>query len=327
MKLEYRMRREGDREPLIRLWSEHSGWGDADDPFWSYLFEDAPEGPAEIVVAEDRSTGGIVGQLAFLPVRVAVGGRRVRAMRPIAPIVAPGARSSLRLPNPFKHPIVAMYRHGARVVRDQGCPMLYALPDPRWRRMLEAFPFFQVGQFPLLSRPLSSGDVPGVPGETTTRSFDGWGSEVDDLWREWARRWECSVVRDSGYLEWKVGQGDYYITTVERDGGLVGLVASRQKGDRQWLICDLLAADEGDATRSTLRAACSLAHREAAARGAGEMPIEKVAILAPERLRPLLAELGFEPEAYRFSFLVQPLGGVLDADAVAPERWYVTAND
>ena len=106
----------------------------------------------------------------------------------------------------------------------------------------------------------------------------------------------------------------------------MGLVASREKGDRQWLICDLLAADDGPALRATLAAAANVAHEESVARS-GANELRKVAVLATSVMEPVVRSLGFMRDEYDFPLVVHVLDKSLPADDVRPERWYVSAND
>ncbi len=325
MALVYRMHAEADIPALVGLWAEHSGWDRLDAEAWGRRLIHTPFGPAAIALASDADSGRIVGQFAFIPSLIWVEGREVPAFRPFAPILSKEARG-WQSDNPLDHPIAAMYRHGIETLGANGLGLVYMLPDPRWARGLRVLPFLQFGSFPLWSRPLplSAPDVLGR-GATAAPALPQ-GEAVDRLWSQAVRWHGCGVVRDSRGLPWKIGGGDYHVLGVRQDGELIGLVASRHKGDRQWLICDLLAADTGAALRSTLAAACNVAHKNARDTPP-DQPISKVAILATPVMQPALAELGFARDTYDFPLVVQVLDPSLDPAAVAPERWYVSAND
>jgi hypothetical protein len=134
------------------------------------------------------------------------------------------------------------------------------------------------------------------------------------------------AMRDAATLRWKLANARYAVTAVRRGGELAALVASRAKGDRQWLVCDLLAADAGPSLRAALAAAANVAHEESLVR-TGDKEIRKVAVLATSALEPVVRDLGFTRDAYDFPIVTQVLDGSLRPEEVAPARWYVSAND
>ena len=96
------------------------------------------------------------------------------------------------------------------------------------------------------------------------------------------------VVRNSKTLPWKLGDADYDVLVIERGGELVGLSASRRKGE-QWLICDVLARDLGDSLRATLAATVNLANVRAPAFNLAGKPVPKVTVLATPSIDRLCA--------------------------------------
>jgi hypothetical protein len=219
-----------------------------------------------------------------------------------------------------------MYRHGVEALRERGDGLIYMMPDPNWAPLFRLFPAMLCDKFPLWSRPLPlEAPFPLGPGYTAGPVVPS-GERVDRLWRNAARLYRCSVVRDSRSLPWKIGSGDYEVLGVDRDGKLVGLVASRHKGDRQWLICDLLAADAGGALQATLAAACNLGQERSLTKGPGE-PITKIAVLATPAFMPILRDLHFTRDAYDFYFVVQALDSSLSKKEISPAEWYLSPND
>lgn len=324
MRLLYRMHTPADEPALMRLWTEHSGWDAVTAESWAHRLIQPPVGAAAIVVAE-AAPGNIVGQFAFIPALVAIDGSERSALRPFAPILAPAARNSSQGINPLRNPIVAMYFHAVRSLRSRGDALIYMVPDPRWRRLLRVFPFLQQGTFPLWSRSLPLPEPVALPPGCRAVDVDVRDPRVDPLWRQASRLHGCSLVRDSRVLPWKVGAGDYTLTGVERGEELVAVVASKQKGDRQWLICDLLAAEADVAMRAALTAAVLVADDRA--RGAAPGAIVKVAVLATAVLEPHVRALGFHRDDYDFPMIVHLLDPALAKSDVAPQRWYVSAND
>lgn len=141
-----------------------------------------------------------------------------------------------------------------------------------------------------------------------------------------ASQYNCTIRRDARSLEWKIDRGDAVMTAVERDGVLVGVVVSRKKGDRQWIICDLLAADAGEALTMTLVAAINVANERALA-DPTPAPLRKVGVLATPLMVPTLAQLGFKRDDYDFPLAVHLLDPSISKTEVAREQWYVSADD
>lgn len=327
MALQYRMSTEDDLPALQQLWMEETDWGALTEQMWQRYVVEAPMGGVAGAVAEED--GRLVGQFAFVPSLVTVDGREYRAFRMAAPIVAKTFRFTS--PNPLAHPVAAMYLYTAKQLGARGDGLIYAIPDPRWVRFLRMFPRLQAGKFPLWRVDLPLAAEWPMPDGFTAAPFAALDDpRVDRLWQAWSRFHPCSVVRDSRSLPWKIGSGEYEILgverNVERNGELAALVASRHKGDRQWLICDLMAADAGDPLRAAIVAVVNLADRRAR-EAEPSKPIRKASVLATPVLEPLLRSLGFVRDDYDFPVVVHILNPDIRKDDVAPERWYVSAND
>jgi hypothetical protein len=325
MSLDYRLIVEDDLPALQKLWMEEAGWGKLSEEMWQRYVVDAPLGGVAGTVATDGETGKIVGQFAFVPSLVTVKGREYRAFRPGAPIVARSQR--FRSANPLTHPAVAMYMHSVKALRARGDGLIYMVPDPRWVRLFKMFPKMHGGTFPLWRLDLPLADAPSMPEGYTSAPLDALDDErIDRLWAAWSRFHDCSVVRDSRVLPYKLGGGEYVVLGIEREGELVGLVASRKKGDRQWLICDVLAADDADSLHATFVAVIRLAD-ERARSAPQSQPICKVTVLVTPVLEPVLRSLGFSRDCYDFPLILHILNPAIGKGDVAPSKWYVSAND
>ncbi len=323
MALSCRMHEEADLPALRALWQAETEWGTITDEMWRRHVLDHPCGGAAIVVATDDASGDIVGEFTFLPTRVWTQGREVRAYRPSAPVVAKAARGSFS--RRLRHPVIAMYQHAVLALRAQGHGVLYMMPDPRWIPFLSLFPNMVAGRFPLWQMPvplaaplsLSAGAVavPVAPDD----------ERVDALWEVTRAQYRSAVVRDAEALRWRFGAGDHTVLGVERGGELTGLVSARAKGDRQWLICDVMAADDV-ALRDVLSAAVNLGHEAALADGSPRA-VRKAAVLVTPRMEPAARALGFVRDAYDFPMLVHILDRSISKDDLDPAHWYVSAND
>ena len=323
MRLSYRLVQNEDLPGLQELWKEHSGWGQLAEVMWQrYIVE----GGASGTVAIDVETGRIVGEFIFMPSLISVNGREVRGFRPGAPLLAKSLR--FQSANPFKHPVVAMYRYAVKALRERGDGLIYMVPDPRWVRLFKMFPFLQAGSFPLwrLDLPLAS---PLPLGEGFTAApLTTWDERVDRLWEAARKLHGCMVVRNARTLPSKLGLAEHEIIGVERNGELVGLTASRQRKDEeQWLVCELLAADDADALRATIASVANLANSKVQESLAKPKPIRKVTLLVTPSMESAVRSLGFVRDNYNFPLVVHVLDESLPAEHVKPERWYVSAND
>ena len=326
----YRMSTKEDQAELMRLWSDHSGWGPVDAATWEQLFLHYPEGNVPFVVAENAKTGEIVGQLAFLPRTVRVGGRTVKALKIGALIVSPELRVSILgiLGNPFSHPGAAMYFYGIEALKPQGFELAYIMPGKMVASLFRIYRPMQCGTFPLwsLKLPLDR-PFPEIDGYTAG-PLRKWDDRVDRLDAEAMRLHGCSGLRDSRMLPWILTRPDrdYHTLALERDGELVGLVVSQHKKKQgQWLICDLLVRDADDSLRALLRACCNMAHSKSLA-ATVESPIREVSILVTPVLRPALTEMEFLRDDFEFVLAVHSLNSSLSAE-VAPAHWYIAANE
>jgi hypothetical protein len=323
--LKYRLYRPEDMPCIHRLWEQETEWGALTQETLERWAANA-DLPLLIVVAVDENEA-VVGQLDLVPTRVLVGEQVVQAYRPMAAILSKSVRYTAPSAASLTHPVVAMFKAGIRLMREHGAALMYMVPNPGWVRALHRVPYLSVGSFPLwsLSLPLKSsmdlgsGFCVGV--------LDAGDERIDALWHHASRHYRCQIVRDRRGLEWKFTDPDTAsILGVERDGELAGLVVSTLRGDRQWLVCDLLTLDTGDAMRATIAAAVNEGHNRCL-RTEPHKPLHKVAILATPLMQPVLHHLGFQQDNWSFPLVTASFSDRLCRDDVAPEGWYVSATD
>ena len=331
MSLDLKFHDVADLPGLERLWQDETDWGEQSAELQRWFME-APFGKPSVVVATDGQTGKAVGQFRFMPMRISVNGRDVNAVRPFGTIVTKDAHEAADARGVLDNPIARMYLRGADEFRARGAGLMYIVPDERWvglfKRWALALKMFKIkyASFPLWSLPLPlTTELLPLGDGFTASPLTNW-DEVDQLWETSRKLHRCMAVRDAGALRWKLAQAIFTVTAIKRGGEFVGLVASREKGDRQWLICDLLAADDGASLRATLAAAVNAGHEESVAR-VGANDLRKVAVLATSVMEPAVRSLGFVRDDYDFPLVVHVLDKSLRAADVRPERWYVSAND
>ena len=256
----YRLSTQDDRAALIRLWSEHSGWGKITPEEWTQLFLGGPFGPAKFAVMQEFESGEIVGQTACLPRLVCVKGRRVSASRLYAIILAKSARGHrFGAADPLGHPLAAIVRCAAEALMAEGVDLVFTLPNPGLMQIFRALSFSE-SSFPSWSLPLPLGQPWQLPDGYIAGALRAWDDQVDRLWTRASLLYDCLVLRDAGALSEKVRDRGRTVTAVERGGELVGLAAwhagrASGHGYRKGGISDVLTADAGPALEATLKAA------------------------------------------------------------------------
>jgi hypothetical protein len=260
----------------------------------------------------------VVGEFIFMASKVLVDGKAHRALRPIAPIVARDLQF-LRPEPPALPPMWGMYEYAVEIAPQQGISLFYMLPSRLWARTRR---YQDSALFPLWSLllPVPDGQLPDTGCEATLLA--DWDESVDRLWQRTAQMHSCSVVRDTGTLRWRSMRPGYAALGVRSAGQLIGVAVS-EIHNKQWLICDLVVEDGDEALLSTLAAVSSFARSVTTNPG----PYEKISILVTPFLEGALKKLGFERVDYDFPMMVRPLTPELTREQIAPQRWYVSAND
>jgi hypothetical protein len=319
MKLTFRMNTPDDKQGLIDLWTGEAEWDQIDETVWNHRF-----GKADIALAIDEETTKIVGQIIFIPTPVSINGQEVKSYRPFAIFLTKAARSFQSL-NPFNHPAFKLYKVATDEFRKKGVSLIQMLPDPLWGRMFQLAPNFQFAKFPLMSLKLPFSEPFALGNDYKSVEILPTDKRLDELWEKSAEFYGCSTVRNSEMLAWKTSHHQYFYLGLERNGELVGFSSSRFKSrDRQWLICDVLAADSA-AFEVMIKASCNQA--DEFKQNNPVETLDKVAILATEKMLLPLEKMDFYRDKYNFLFVVHILDESLKSDLVAPSKWYVAAND
>lgn len=308
-----------DKAELVQLWTDFAEWDQIDEKTWSHRFD-----KAVIAMAIDKATDKIVGQAIFIPTPVWINGREISAYRPFATFLIKEARSFQNL-NPLSHPMFKMYKMAINLLKENGVGLIQMMPDPLWGRMLRLAPEFHIAKFPLWSLKLPLVDGFKISAEYSVVEIQPDDVRLNQLWEKSAILYGTSAIRNAEVLTWKTSHFPHFYCGIERSGELVGFVASRHKNrDRQWIICDIIAAD-AEALKVTILAACHQANEFK--RNNPAENVDKVAILTTEMILPIVQKAGFYKDSYNFIFVVQRLDDSLKMDEIAPAKWYVAAND
>lgn len=331
MNITYRNYTAEDIDSIIRFWNENSGWEDnMDRAEFNKRFCASPLGLPIMMLAIDEDINEVVGLCCFLPIGVTVNGNDQKCYRTFGAVFKESFRDKFGITSFLtgKHPIVQLYNKGAKEAFEEEAALIYLLPDPRWKKILQIMPF-ETRQFPLWSYKLTLVEPFILSDGIKIEKIDEIGQDIDVLWQQSLKKNLCTLTKNSLFYKFKVGfrPGHYKLYGVYDNGKLIGLFTIDNKnGGMQWRICDLLTLDNDDTLTLTLKAACNVVHLDVAKRTFKEN-FYKAAILATPLIEQKVKELGFYKDDYNFVLAVHSLGGKQNHKEVAPERWYISAND
>lgn len=323
----YRLFQDSDLPGVLRLWEEASGWGAPTPELWRQWYRGTPFGDAIIAVAMDES-GAIAGQESFIPARVVVDEREVKAWRLSAPILRSDLRQhSLRDKD---HPTVRLYQTAIHSAAAQGSEIVYALPEAAWlpvfkvlaqRRIL----FFAGVEFECVELPLDENFSGSSGSSFVVRTVEEFGDEYTALWQTARNNFplQCGVERSPAWLGYKNG-GHLTLAAYDQSNTLAGYVAINR---RTGLIADCLARHPAD----TVEVLAAIIRHLTGQRLSGlrATPDTLKAMRTPQWSAALTA-LGFAAVDFRFAFVCSvrdPADSPLNAQMIAPDRWYVTPGD
>lgn len=331
MRISYRMATPGDVSAMAQFWSENSGWDIIDSTEWNRRFTNTPFGDAVVSVATDDETKNIIGQFIFIPVTITASGKEIKAYRPFAPILRETLQTKFGIASLLtgQHPILKMYQIVAADLAKQGISLIYIIPDPRWARVLKAFPFIMTHRFPLWSCSLPLDKNFELPAGISTERIEPANPEIDTLWQQASALYAAAIIRNSHTMIWKTSHGDYRVFAVRRKGELIGWfnVVYKQM-DRQWLICDMVVADKDENLFITLMSACNTLQQEDKLLSPGNDHPKKIALLATAAIEAIVKKIGFIQENYYFTLAVHIINkDGIDKNKITPANWYISAND
>ena len=316
-----------DIDTLVRFWGENSGWGPIERSLWEHRFLHTPLGPASIALAVEDTTGEIIGQFGFIPSLVSVDGVNVRAYRPVATIV----REDIRNTEGFgilQQVIYQLYMHASGILSEQGVGLIHLVPDPRWLRIFQMLPFFKSITLPLYTLPLPLTQPFELPDGIAIVPLDYADPRIDTLWEKAKHLYRSIVVRNTVALSWKNSHAAFQLFGLVQEDRLIGLFSYilRPK-ENKWQLCDVLSENAEAALELTLQAACNEAQVYIGDPVHKNEGIDHIAALATPLLQEKLSQLGFEKINYGVSLVIHVLDESLNAEAVAPEQWYLTPNE
>lgn len=329
MRIKYRMADDEDIDSMADFWSKNSDWDVIDREEWEKRFVNTPFGKAAVALGVDEETGKIIGQFIFIPADIIVNGKEIKGYRPFAPILLKSLQTKFGIASLLtgQHPLLKMYKIVADYLTKDSATLIYMIPDPRWSRVLQAFPFILTHRFPLYTRTITISDK-SISHNTSFSIVTSSHHDIDPLWQKSSATYTCSIVRNDKSLSWKTSHGNFKVYTVKQNNQAIGLfVFVYKQKDHQWLICDILAVHK-QYLDIILQAACTTIQQEINSLDVSTDHPEKIAILATPVIEEIVKKLRFEKNDYHFTLAVHVLNkDGIDKKNIAPENWYISAND
>jgi len=319
----YRHYKETDKEEILRLWQEESGWGAITHEQFERWFINTPFGKCIIIVAVDTNDG-VAGQIIFSPTKMIVNGEEIKSLRASAPII----RSVYREENlrSFDHPAFALIKKGIEIALEEGYQLVYSFPSYGWLGLLRMFPRVMPNYCGLtsydcfaisLEEPQTFIESQKDYRVSISATFT---QEYDYLWLEAIQQMpvKCGIARAPKLLKYLLGGHLVLETRSSITNLLVGYMAVNKKTG---LIIDVFARSIAD-LEQVLRCSVNALHLQ----NDKKIPVsftQLKGMLTPT-LKPVTDTLGYSRDSYRFAFTTYLLDPAIPAENIKESQWYMT---
>lgn len=325
--LTYRLFEDKDLPAILSLWENFSGWGGITEQQFYDWYVNTPDGRCLVIVAENNANE-VVGQLVFVPAKVCLNGKELKALRLSAPILHRDFRhADLRS---IEHPAFGMVRTGIDLAREMGYHILYCLPAHGWMALMRLLPHFGMPAIQMASyecAAISLNDemiwnetktVNNTISSKVTNSFD---ESYDRLWMESVKMFppSCSIIRNSLRLQWKISH--HLVIEVRDTDKLLGYAAYKEN---ERLLVDILARNPEE-MKMVLLASIKAMH----SKNENRLPVsfEEIKFMLSPRIIPLLQEINYYPVNFQFAFSCYPLNASIDKNSIHPDKWHIMPDD
>ncbi|MEO6546410.1 MAG: hypothetical protein ABIN94_00360 [Ferruginibacter sp.] len=321
--LTYRLYEERDRQALLQLWEEESGWGAISSAQFDSWFLNTPYGKCVIVVAENEDEA-IVGQIIYTPSRMIMDGKEIKTVRASSPILSSSSRqANIR---DYNHPAFTLMRAGFDLAGAAGYQYVYGFPAYGWLGLLRLFPrmlpnpsdtasynCFAISLAEPLNFNVNEAEYKVVIAGTLT-------PEYDELWNSaiTAMPIKTGIARRSTWLQYALGANLVLETRSVKDDSLLGYMAiNKQSG----LLVDVFAKDTTDLEKVFQHCLHSLN-----VNNDGKIPVAftKLKGMLTDITEPIVAKIGYETDPFRFAFGSYLLDTSLSFEKLAVTNWYMT---
>lgn len=323
--LTYRPFEDKDLPAVLSLWEKFSGWGAITEKQFYEWYINTPFGQCIIIVATDE-TDEVFGQLAFVPTRVCLHGKELKALRLSAPIL----RSDIRQPDlrSLDHPAMMMVRKGIELSQEMGYHILYCLPAHGWVGLMKLLPQFGMHDIQIASYNCGAISLKDetIWNKCADNNFfitltDNFNESYDKLWEDAANTLPvtCGIIRNSLRLQWKISQ--HLVIEVRTDDRLLGYAAYKKK---EGLLVDIFARTTGD-IENVLLASIKAMHYK----NENRLPVsfEEIKCMLSPQAKVFLKEINYQPVNFQFAFACYPLQNSIDKNSIHPENWYIMPDD
>jgi hypothetical protein len=316
----YRPYVERDISQILNLWSNCSDFGTLTENNFRNWFLQTPFEKAEVIVAENEKDE-LIGQMVFIPTRMIVDGRSVKAMRIAAPIVNPDYRVS----EFGAHPMVHMFLRGIEHARSQGFSIVYIFPARGWLRALEAY---SQDSMKWLTATYNTFSVPikaSLPiSELNSSKFyfkiaEKFNDEYDMLWKTAVTSLpvHCGIARQKDWLKYKLSGHCVVEARCSTNHSLLGYFAVKKKTG---LLVDMLANSKEELKHLFWQAIEMLASMNAENR---LIETGKVTGMYTDLMAFVLDNKEFELPDYKFDFGCCALHDDVKAEQIEPGQWHM----
>lgn len=320
--LTYRPFEERDKEGILRLWAEESGWGGLTVQQFNDWFIHTPYGKCIIIVAVDDENK-IMGQIIYSPSRMLVDGVEIKTLRGSAPILDSLFRqSSLRS---LDHPVFALIKTGFQIAREAGYQYVYSFPSYGWLGLLQLFPGFlpnpcETASYDCFALSLEEAPFFMAPEDDYKVNLAvGLTEEYDQLWREAAQQMPvaCGIVRKAQWLNWAIGGHLKLEIRTSAENKLVGYMAIKKETG---LITDVLARNKRN-LEIVFQCAVNALHRQNPENI--PVPFTKLKGMLTPLTQSVVESMGYTNDNYRFAFGGYLLDASIPFDKIQASQWYM----
>ena len=309
--LTYALADEQHYQGILKLWKEHSNWGNVSlEQLKNWL--EAPYEPAFITIATDKH-GEVLGQCFVTPSRLNTPKGEIKAARISAPIIREDLKGGNLLdPN---HAINQLFQFSFKQAMRHGIEVVYMYPFAAWVRVLKiahnyGFPKFLIKSFAITQASLSLESNANL----VARFSESYTQKHEKVWGDFVSSKPVFAINHS--VKWLTYKANDFVKVEVLDSDkCVGLLIYNTTKN---LVYDLFAISEALLPQVTGTAANFLKIQ-----GMTAKPIIK--FLGTEALVDAFGHFEISPLEYQHVFAIASLGPNYSFDDFENGKWYLTS--
>lgn len=321
-KLTYRLYKEADKQAIMQLWEEESGWGAITVQQFDDWFLNTPYGNCLIVVAvndEDK----IVGQIINSPSRIIINGREIKSLKVAAPVLHSDFRG-MPLGN-FDHPAFGMIKAGFELGLREGYQFAFGYPAFGWLAMLRSFPKFlpnpteaiSIDCFSISLEDAATFKHSGIMHKISVNT--GFTDEYNTLFEEAVKEMpmKCTVKREPAWLQYVLA--NHLVLEVRSTDNILKSYAAINK--KSGLIIDIFAKNK-DTLAATYRSVIYALHQHN--KDGIKVNFNKLKGMLSEVAATSIKDTGYVKENYHFAYGGYLLDTSIPFEELMSSQWYMT---